>query len=158
MFCASVAVGVRASASSTCPQARLWNARLLPFYYLALYLLAAVGIAELSRLLSALVRPRRQQPMRSAGAIVTAVRGVPRRVFVHAVDAVAALPGRHVDADGVYRLRARARHVSTTDRSFIDSWADWNFTGYEGTPDHDANGTTSSGRHLRSRIPSTTGS
>ena len=31
------------------PQGRLWNARLLPFYYLSVYLLGAVGLAELGR-------------------------------------------------------------------------------------------------------------
>ena len=29
------------------PQGRLWNARLLPFWYLCLYLLAALAVAEL---------------------------------------------------------------------------------------------------------------
>src|SRR3546814_2335925 len=28
------------------PQGRLWNARLLPFYYLSLYMLAAIGRSE----------------------------------------------------------------------------------------------------------------
>ena len=36
------------------PQGRLWNARLLPFYYLALYLLAAVGVSESGRTLAVL--------------------------------------------------------------------------------------------------------
>lgn len=40
------------------PQGRLWNTRLLPFYYLSLYLLAAVAVGQFHQLL-ARVRPRR---------------------------------------------------------------------------------------------------
>lgn len=43
------------------PEGRLWNARLLPFYYLSLLLLVAVGLAEASRAVAALLptdRPR----------------------------------------------------------------------------------------------------
>ena len=36
------------------PQGRLWNARLLPFWFLCLYLLAGVAVAE--------VGPRRRHP------------------------------------------------------------------------------------------------
>src|SRR6185503_14051910 len=34
------------------PEARLWNARLLPFYYLAVLFLAACGLAEMAILLT----------------------------------------------------------------------------------------------------------
>ena len=37
------------------PQYRLWNARLLPFYYLCLYLLAALGVALVIRALAVVV-------------------------------------------------------------------------------------------------------
>ncbi|HUQ64486.1 MAG TPA: hypothetical protein VM121_12090 [Acidimicrobiales bacterium] len=38
------------------PESRLWNARALPFWYLCLYLLAGVGVAEIGGALAALVR------------------------------------------------------------------------------------------------------
>lgn len=109
------------------PQLRLWNARLLPFYYLALYLLAAVGVAELARLLSALFARDVNRPLRSVqvvGALVglavgLIVVGLPLRV----------LPGGSVRADGTYSWGP----LSTRDRSFIEGWANWNFIGYEGT-------------------------
>ena len=44
----AVAAGV---AFAAWPQHRLWNARLLPFWYLALYFLAALGVWFLSRAL-----------------------------------------------------------------------------------------------------------
>ena len=43
-------------------EGRLWNARLLPFYYLGLYLLAAVGVAEVGRTIAVLVGPRPGPP------------------------------------------------------------------------------------------------
>ncbi len=46
------------------PQGRLWNARLLPFWYLCLYLLAAVGVAELGRTAGRAGAPRPRPPRR----------------------------------------------------------------------------------------------
>jgi len=111
------------------PDARLWNARITPFYYLCLYLLAAVGVAELGRLLAALVAPDVRRPVRAvmwgtalAGlGVVLIALGLP----LHS------LPGGSLAADGVtYRWGP----LATTENSFVDSWATWNFTGYEGKP------------------------
>ena len=44
------------------PEDRLWNARLLPFYYLGLYLLAAVGVAEVGRTVAVLVARDPERP------------------------------------------------------------------------------------------------
>src|SRR5581483_3235778 len=52
LVAASMAIGFIVA-----PESRLWNARLLPFYFLALFLLAAVGIGELARALAVLVTP-----------------------------------------------------------------------------------------------------
>ena len=43
-------------------EGRLWNARLLPFYYLGLYLLAAIGVAEVIRTIAILVAPDPDRP------------------------------------------------------------------------------------------------
>ncbi len=51
------------------PQGRLWNARLLPFYYLGTYLLAALGVVEIARALAArfVGRPPHDPPRPSCG-------------------------------------------------------------------------------------------
>ncbi len=108
------------------PQARLWNARLLPFYYLMLYLLAAVGIAELGRLLSALFARDVNRPLRSI-AMITPIAGCFIALIMLGMS-LQVMPGGKVGTDGSYQWLG----LSTTDRSFIDSWADWNFDGYEG--------------------------
>ena len=107
---------------------RLWNARLLPFYYLCLYLLAAVGVAEVGRTLAVLAardpdRPSVVGPAVTAGVglLVTLVLvGVPLRT----------LPGGSERADGSYSWLGLGNGVN--EQSFVRSWARWNFTGYEG--------------------------
>ena len=110
------------------PQGRLWNARLLPFYYLMLYLLAAVGIAELGRTIATLVARDPAKPPRSitAGTAVAACLVV----LLALAMPLRSLPGGSVQADGSYRWL----FLSTTDSSFLGSWARWNFSGYENKP------------------------
>ena len=55
------------SASGCVPEGPLWNARLLPFWYLCLYLLAGVAVAELGAALAVDAR-RRPRPSRRRGA------------------------------------------------------------------------------------------
>src|SRR3546814_14798608 len=57
------------------PQGRLWNARLLPFYYLSLYMLAAIGVAEVGRTLAVLAARDPERPS-IVGPAVTAVGGM----------------------------------------------------------------------------------
>ncbi|MCX7619692.1 MAG: 6-pyruvoyl-tetrahydropterin synthase-related protein [Acidimicrobiales bacterium] len=111
------------------PEARLWNARLLPFYYLCVYLLAAVGIAEVGRLLSMLFARDIERPIRALTAI-TALGALGFGMFIVAMP-LRVVPGGYVDrATGEYRWL----WWSTTDSSYIDSWANWNYTGYESKP------------------------
>ena len=121
------------------PQGRLWNARLLPFWYLCLYLLAAIGVAELGRTVATLMARDPAHPRRSI-TIVTAVaaslvaiialalplRAMPESIGIGPV--TVDLGG--VRDDGAYHWM----FLSTTDSSFVPSWARWNFTGYEGKP------------------------
>ncbi len=108
------------------PQGRLWNARLLPFWYLCLYLLAAVAVTELASSLAALVARRPERPVRAvvfavpvaATLAVLVVVGLPLR----------SLPFGSTSADGTYRWAG----LSTTDRSFVPDWAHWNYSGYQG--------------------------
>ncbi len=110
------------------PQGRLWNARLLPFYYLALYLLAAVGVSEVGRTLAVLTardpeRPGIVAPVASSAVAVLAslvLVGLPLR----------ALPFGTTNADGSYSFLGITSKAD--DASFVRSWAKWNYTGYEG--------------------------
>ena len=121
------------------PQGRFWNARILPFWFLALYLLAAVGVGELGRTLASLLSRDPSSPRRSITtatalvgtflalvAIALPLRALPDSVGVGPVNV--SLGGMR--ADGKYHWLM----FSTKDSSFIPSWAKWNFTGYEGKP------------------------
>ena len=119
---------VMAAAFVALPEDRLWNARLLPFFYLCLYLLAAVAVAEVGRTLAVLAardpaRPSIVGPAVTAGVglLVTLVLvGLPLRT----------LPLGQERADGSYSWMGLTNGVNK--QSFVPSWARWNYTGYEG--------------------------
>jgi hypothetical protein len=114
------------------PQGRLWNARLLPFWYLCVYLLAAIAIAELVRALAKLSQDGDHEGARRwtlrgtavAGALVLATVAFPMR----------SLPFGTVDEAGDYHWPTKAVGFTNAagDQSFISGWAQWNYTGYEG--------------------------
>ena len=113
------------------PETRLWNARLLPFYYLALFLLGALGVAELARAVAVLVAP---DPSREAGVAGVGLKAAVAAVALGAVVVVVglplkALPGEHND-NGVLEWMG----LQTRDRNPAPGWAQWNYTGYEAKP------------------------
>ncbi len=107
------------------PQGRLWNARLLPFWYLSLYLLAAIAVAELAVAVATIVaRDAKHQPLLpralvgvAGGSLALAAVALPLR----------ALPFGEEQADGTYGWAG----LTTADRSFVPDWARWNYSGYE---------------------------
>ena len=109
------------------PQGRLWNARLLPFYYLAIYLLGAIGLALFCRALAQLVAADIRRPSRPilwVGALAMwgawmIVLGLPLHT----------LPYGGYASDGA---TWQWGPLSTKDSSFVTGWANWNFSGYEG--------------------------
>lgn len=105
----------------------IWNARLLPFYYLALYLLAAVGASEVIRSVAVLIgsdgRAWERVVHGSGLALVGAAALVVVAMPLHA------LPFGHLDGSN-YRWGP----FETNDDSFVDSWAAWNYSGYERKP------------------------
>lgn len=114
------------------PQHRLWNARLLPFWYLALYFLAAVGVWFLSRAFqstnltssdnhSARIH-HRWVPITTP--ILTALAAC---LFLAVSLGIA--PGGSYKENGDFRWGPAT--VSTKDRNFVSGWAAWNFAGYE---------------------------
>lgn len=130
LFCATMGVlfGVGFIVDAAAP-VNIWNARLLPFLYLSYYLLAAVGVSEVVRSIAVIFdaeRVRRRQRLERGGlglavAAVFVVVGLP----LHSLPFGRAAVGD----DGV--LRYRWMGLTTTDDSFVDSWAKWNYSGYE---------------------------
>lgn len=96
------------------PEGPIWNARLLPFWYLAAYLLAALAFAQMAWGVAWLMRRLDGETSQAPGRIALGSVGF-------AAVLLAALPlgsVPFVDApDG--------------NRSFIPDWAKWNYEGYE---------------------------
>lgn len=114
-----------ASAVANLADGKLWNARILPFYYLSVYLVAAIGIAIVARFSAATVSERLDAPDRRvlvgttiAGLFVTLITvSMPLRI----------LPFDQLQDDGSYEWLG----VETSSKSFIPSWVAWNYSGYE---------------------------
>ena len=96
------------------PDTQMWNARFLPFYYLSLHLLAALGLA----LLVCRVRG-------VAGRSVLATASAVVILFVTALP-LGSVPGATKLVDGEHRFLGIGVRPS-----FIDDWARWNYSGYE---------------------------
>jgi hypothetical protein len=136
----SILALVTAVAFRFIPDGRLWNARILPFYHLILFFLAAVAVAEGLRLLyragARAVASRDGAGADSPGSRAGETVAVLALGSVLALGALAVdfhepwLPFSHTGADGAFRF------AGTTDRqaNFIPFWAQWNFSGYEGKP------------------------
>jgi hypothetical protein len=108
----------------------IWNARLLPFYYLCLYLLAAVGVSEVVRSIAVIVDGQVEWRRRVAEHTGAVLAGLAAIVIVALPLQV--LPGGRTEADGKYHWL----FLETSDNSFVDSWAEWNYSGYERKPDY----------------------
>jgi hypothetical protein len=98
------------------PQARLWNARVLPFWYLCLYLLAGVAVTEGVPAIGRLVAADPEHPSPTARLATPVVAALAAWMFV-------GLPL------GV--LPKWLPKPQSADSSFIPSWAKWNYSGYE---------------------------
>jgi hypothetical protein len=119
---------VSASATANIPDTRLWNARLLPFFYLSVYVLAAVAIGLVLRSAAVALSERYERPeptvlwLSPLVALVVALVaiGMPLRN----------LPGGERQVDGTYRWLVFENRAA----SFIPGWASWNYSGYEAKP------------------------
>ena len=108
------------------PQGRLWNARALPFWYLCLFLLAGVALAEAAGLLARLFAEDPEHPDRRVELASPAV--VALAVWIYVGSSLGVLP-------------SWAPNVSSAASGFIPSWAKWNYSGYEaktGYPEYKA--------------------
>jgi len=121
----AISVAVFAVAFVLAPQGRLWNARLLPFYFLCLYLLGGYAIAEVGKSLGRLVDVAAPGGGRGV-RLLTPLVGL-SFVLVLVALPLHALPFGQTGSDGVYRWMG----LHTSERSFVDGWARWNYSGYE---------------------------
>ncbi|MFN2505602.1 MAG: 6-pyruvoyl-tetrahydropterin synthase-related protein [Acidimicrobiales bacterium] len=98
------------------PESRLWNARVLPFWYLSLYMLAGVAVAEAGISFS---RAFAADPMQPSERLLwaTPITGA-LAVWMFVGIPLGVVP------DFVPQPQ-------TTDTSYIPSWARWNYSGYE---------------------------
>lgn len=115
------------------PQGRLWNARILPFWYLVIYLLAAIGIGEIVRSIAAVATDRPDRPARpllwAAGPLVFLAVGL----FLAAqLQNLPVLGSR--SAAGTYQVGVGPATVDVGVKggNIARGWSEWNFRGYEG--------------------------
>jgi hypothetical protein len=124
--------GVAALAFWLMPQNRFWNARILPIYYLCIYLLAAIGIALAYRAVVMMIAGRQARAPSWVTWVLTGVAGL----VVFAMLGVSIREGLPGGRLGVPDEQGRARYswgpFHMTYDGVVRSWAKWNFEGYEG--------------------------
>ncbi|MBA3653116.1 MAG: hypothetical protein H0W70_02865 [Actinobacteria bacterium] len=133
------------------PAGRLWNARVLPFWFLSVYLLAGIGVAVMGEAAAAVVGAltARAAPVpddvgdsaddhaqsNGHGASKAFENVAPTRaeyVVRSLTPVVVAVVFLAVTALPLKALPASvAASVKTTDSSFIPGWVRWNYEGYE---------------------------
>ena len=124
----TLVTAITAIAFIVMPQHRFWNARVLPFYYLSIFLLAAIGVALLIRAGALVFKGRWVDPPAPISMGVTLASFI--IVFVAMGMPLRALPGGSMGADGAYHwlwLSAKADNP-------VRGWAQWNFDGLERKP------------------------
>jgi hypothetical protein len=126
LLLASVAVGV---AFVVMPEGRLWNGRLLPFFYLSVILLAGLAVSETSRTVMQLVRDGRAGPVGTGTPILLVTLAV-TVLFVGVPLGQLPLTEHLEGANAWPRNFPIQMHASPV--SFVPSWARWNYSGYEG--------------------------
>ena len=114
----AILAGVAALTFRFMPEGRLWNARVLPFWFLCVYLLAALAAGEGVRWLAARRRATEVERPRGRWPELATPIGIGLVVISAVALPLGALP------DFV--------PLSTTDRSFVPAWVRWNYQGYEG--------------------------
>jgi hypothetical protein len=126
LLLAAVAGGV---AFVVMPEGRLWNGRLLPFFYLSVILLAGLAVSETSRTIMQIVRDGRAGPV-GTGTPIVLVTLAATVLFVGVPLGQLPLTQHLEGANAWPRGFPFQMHASPV--SFVPSWARWNYSGYEG--------------------------
>jgi hypothetical protein len=106
------------------PQSILWNARVLPFWFLVIYLLGGLAVAEAY----AIMAERTTNFMVTLrAALLPAPLIVLVLVFIWVGFPLRILPGEHATANGQYEFLG----IPQKSESFIPGWITWNYSGYQ---------------------------
>ncbi len=116
-----------ASAVANLGEGPLWNARLLPFYYLSVYVVAAVGLALVARYLAASVAEDLRRPDGRLIASAVVAGALATLIAVAMPLRIVPLGQLSASGDGSYRWLGFTNQA----RSLVPGWADWNYSGYE---------------------------
>ena len=109
------------------PEGRLYNGRLLPAYYLSLYLLAGIAVAEVLRLAGRVIDGFRDRPGTTGRTVAaSAALAATLTLIVSLGLPLRALPGGTMDGN-TYRWMG----LATDELNLGRSWVRWNFGGYE---------------------------
>lgn len=122
--------GIAGVAFVLMPQDRFWNARVLPFYYLGIYLLAAVGVVLLLRSMVLVVRGRWVDPPLAVSVGVTMALML---VLWGALGMTLRTNpgGRYLDEG---RTTYSWLGFTSKYQGPVRDWAKWNFEGLEAKP------------------------
>ena len=127
------------------PEGRLWNVRLLPFYYLTVYLMAAVAVSELARIAGSVSVPRTRTGRNWSLAVGASVAVAFTLVILVLMGRpLRSLPGGAVNDEGAYEWGP----FSTNEFNLGGFWVEYNFEGYEEKAASEAGGGSAEYRDL----------
>jgi hypothetical protein len=108
----------------------LWNARLLPFFYLTRDFLVAMGVAEIGLLLARFVRPGEERTVTwfRFGTLGFAVLFAIGALGLHLQN----LPFFKQEWNGKQWVYKAGPIEVKSQPAYVDDWAKWNYSGYEG--------------------------
>ena len=144
-----LAIGVFVARESLPIIGLLWNPRILPFFYLLRYMLMMIGIYEMVVAIARFVSLERAAARVAKTGEVQTLAPSPRgrlnfnaaTVVVVALLAIGIIGFRFQELplaslrtaqDGSVRYGIGPFSVPSSNDGFVDGWARWNFTGYEG--------------------------
>ncbi|MCU1371042.1 MAG: hypothetical protein JWO77_2236, partial [Ilumatobacteraceae bacterium] len=117
------------------PQMRLWNARLLPFMYLSVALLAALAVGELLRIIGAAASGNVARPLRAVTVTGAIVVGSCSLIYAALPIQTLKFPGLErvnvTGSDNVSQLRSSWLLFSTTAQNQAGGWAATDYSGLE---------------------------
>ena len=118
------------------PQSMFWNARLTPFYYICRYLLAAIGAAEIGLWLASTCASAFTPRAKRFVTALTPVIGAAICIVILGMS-LRILPGGRIVQKQTSSGSVAAYSwlgLTSTHAAFVDDWAKWNYSGYEGKP------------------------
>jgi hypothetical protein len=133
----TLTAGIFATIFLLLPEGRLWNVRILPFYYLSIYLLAGIALSEIFR--SVADSLRRADDIRHDRP--TAMAAAPAVLTTLVIITVLAFPLRSFPTGSLYVDDGSTEYgldwlgdLGTGELNLGPGWMRYNFTGYEARP------------------------